>query len=395
MNSQTAGAEVHVPFGGIKSSGFGPHEQGRAAIEFYTEVVTVYVDPEPVDDGSWSRARSAASAPGPVPCWPRRASRSSASISATTTGGSGSRAQRAFRSSGATSATGPRSAGCSTSDEITHVVHLAALLIPLIKRDPPYGTAVNVGGTVNVLDAAKTRGIRVAYAELGGGLLAPRRRRPPVANDAPGHPTTFYGVHKQACEGLARIFWDEERVPSVGIRPFIVYGPGRDVGLTASPSLAMAAAARGEPAAIAFGGRTQLQFAPDTARVFVAAARAAGDGARVFHLGGPAVTLAEIAVAIEDATGLPVEVDEDHAAAVSRGVRRERARRGARRDQVDAARGGRPADDRPAARRSGLNEASTRTSAAPAPTSVQSTAPKPPARSRIAPSSSGEAAESV
>ncbi len=44
VNSQTAGADVHVPFGGIKSSGFGPHEQGRAAIEFYTETVTVYVD---------------------------------------------------------------------------------------------------------------------------------------------------------------------------------------------------------------------------------------------------------------------------------------------------------------------------------------------------------------
>ncbi|MFN2629591.1 MAG: aldehyde dehydrogenase [Gaiellaceae bacterium] len=45
VNSQTAGADVHVPFGGIKGSGFGPHEQGRAAIEFYTETVTVYVDP--------------------------------------------------------------------------------------------------------------------------------------------------------------------------------------------------------------------------------------------------------------------------------------------------------------------------------------------------------------
>jgi aldehyde dehydrogenase (NAD+) len=45
VNSQTAGADVHVPFGGIKASGFGPHEQGRAAIEFYTEIVTVYVDP--------------------------------------------------------------------------------------------------------------------------------------------------------------------------------------------------------------------------------------------------------------------------------------------------------------------------------------------------------------
>lgn len=44
VNSQTAGAEVHVPFGGMKASGFGPHEQGRAAIEFYTDVVTVYHD---------------------------------------------------------------------------------------------------------------------------------------------------------------------------------------------------------------------------------------------------------------------------------------------------------------------------------------------------------------
>ena len=45
VNSQTAGAEVHVPFGGLKASAFGPHEQGRAAIEFYTETVTVYIDP--------------------------------------------------------------------------------------------------------------------------------------------------------------------------------------------------------------------------------------------------------------------------------------------------------------------------------------------------------------
>jgi acyl-CoA reductase-like NAD-dependent aldehyde dehydrogenase len=45
VNSQTAGADVHVPFGGIKSSGFGPHEQGRAAMEFYTETVTIYIDP--------------------------------------------------------------------------------------------------------------------------------------------------------------------------------------------------------------------------------------------------------------------------------------------------------------------------------------------------------------
>ena len=44
VNSQTAGADVHVPFGGVKGSGYGPHEQGRSAREFYTEVVTVYQD---------------------------------------------------------------------------------------------------------------------------------------------------------------------------------------------------------------------------------------------------------------------------------------------------------------------------------------------------------------
>ena len=44
VNSQTAGADVHVPFGGLKGSAWGPHEQGRAAIDFYTESVTVYQD---------------------------------------------------------------------------------------------------------------------------------------------------------------------------------------------------------------------------------------------------------------------------------------------------------------------------------------------------------------
>jgi alpha-ketoglutaric semialdehyde dehydrogenase len=44
VNSQTAGAEVHVPFGGLKESGYGPHEQGRSALQFYTEEVTVYQD---------------------------------------------------------------------------------------------------------------------------------------------------------------------------------------------------------------------------------------------------------------------------------------------------------------------------------------------------------------
>jgi aldehyde dehydrogenase (NAD+) len=44
INAATAGGEPHVPFGGSKGSGYGPREQGRAAREFYTESVTVYLN---------------------------------------------------------------------------------------------------------------------------------------------------------------------------------------------------------------------------------------------------------------------------------------------------------------------------------------------------------------
>ncbi|WP_455360171.1 aldehyde dehydrogenase family protein [Streptomyces sp. SYSU K21746] len=43
INSETAGADPHVPFGGVKASGFGPKEQGRAAREFFTTTKTVYL----------------------------------------------------------------------------------------------------------------------------------------------------------------------------------------------------------------------------------------------------------------------------------------------------------------------------------------------------------------
>ncbi|TCK27613.1 aldehyde dehydrogenase family protein [Pseudonocardia endophytica] len=45
INSETAGADPHVPFGGSKHSGFGPKEQGRAAREFFTTTTTVYLKP--------------------------------------------------------------------------------------------------------------------------------------------------------------------------------------------------------------------------------------------------------------------------------------------------------------------------------------------------------------
>jgi acyl-CoA reductase-like NAD-dependent aldehyde dehydrogenase len=45
VNEESAGVEYQAPFGGVKDSSYGPREQGRAAIEFYTETRTITVRP--------------------------------------------------------------------------------------------------------------------------------------------------------------------------------------------------------------------------------------------------------------------------------------------------------------------------------------------------------------
>ena len=44
VNAPTLGGEVHLPFGGLKSSGVGQREQGVEAVDFFSEVITVYID---------------------------------------------------------------------------------------------------------------------------------------------------------------------------------------------------------------------------------------------------------------------------------------------------------------------------------------------------------------
>ena len=142
----------------------------------------------------------------------------------------------------------------TTLDEhgITNVVHLAALQVPFVREDPERGARVNVHGTVVVLEAAKARLNRIrgiAYASSTAVYNATDRSPAPESGGTA--PSTLYGVFKLANEGTARVYWQDEDVASIGIRPYIVYGPGRDQGLTSGPSLAMAAAARGEAGLVA------------------------------------------------------------------------------------------------------------------------------------------------
>ncbi len=185
--------------------------------------------------------------------------------------------------------------------QATHVIHLAALQVPFCKANPPLGAAVNVVGTVNVFEAAKALGLgQVVYASsfavYGRRSEYAHRVLPP---DAEPRPFTHYGVYKLANEGNARVYWLDDGIASIGLRPYTVYGPGRDQGMTSAPTQAMLAAVKGEPFHIPFGGVCDLQYVDDVARIFVQAARTPVQGALAFNLRGSIVHMEEVVAAIE------------------------------------------------------------------------------------------------
>jgi UDP-glucuronate 4-epimerase len=183
--------------------------------------------------------------------------------------------------------------------DITYVVHLAALQVPFCRADPERGARVNVVGTVVVFEAVKARRDRISGLAFASSTAVYNATDPSPAPEAGGTaPTTLYGTYKLANEGTARVFWADHDVASIGIRPYVVYGPGRDQGMTSGPSVAMAAAARGEGFEIGYGGAAQYDFAPDVGRAFARAARATTDGADVANFPGEPSTMAEVVAAI-------------------------------------------------------------------------------------------------
>jgi UDP-glucuronate 4-epimerase len=185
----------------------------------------------------------------------------------------------------------------------THIIHLAGLQVPFCKADPSLGARVNVVGTVNMFEAAKRVGIKhIVYASsIAVYGLSEEYPEGALAHDAVLKPRTHYGVYKQANEGTARIYALDDGISSIGLRPYTVYGVGRDQGFTSGPTKAMLAAAVGKPYHIPFGGRCAYQLVDDTAKIFVQAARASFQGADVFNLRGSVVHMRDILSAIESA----------------------------------------------------------------------------------------------
>ncbi len=110
------------------------------------------------------------------------------------------------------------------------VFHLAAQIDVRSSVDDPAGdAAVNVLGTINVLEAARTAGSRrVVYSSTGGGLYGDAGVLP-TPEDHPIRPLAPYGQAKLAAEGYCELYARLYGLSAVSLRYGNVYGPRQDV----------------------------------------------------------------------------------------------------------------------------------------------------------------------
>jgi nucleoside-diphosphate-sugar epimerase len=194
---------------------------------------------------------------------------------------------------------------------VTKIIHLAGLQVPTCRADPRLGAMVNILGTINIFEAAKKsdgRVTKVVYAssaavfgasEEGQGQPGqPGQNRAAVESDAGGM-NTHYGAFKRCNEDNARVYFLDNGISSIGLRPLTVYGVGRDTGMTSDPTKAMKAACLGRPFQIRFGGRTDFLYVADCADAFILAAKSDLQGAHVFNSHGETVHMDDVVREIE------------------------------------------------------------------------------------------------
>ena len=186
------------------------------------------------------------------------------------------------------------------------IIHLAALQVPTCRDNPLAGAKVNVIGTLNVFEAAKAQRAaggklpRIIYAS-SAAVFGPDAEyaETHVGDHAALKPTTHYGAFKVCNESSAKAYWIANQIPSVGLRPLTVYGPGRDTGMTSFPTRALAAVIKGQPFEIPFTGKTAYIHMREVADMFITAARHPANDSLVFTVGGDIVDMPDFIAAVE------------------------------------------------------------------------------------------------
>jgi nucleoside-diphosphate-sugar epimerase len=190
----------------------------------------------------------------------------------------------------------------------THLLHLAGLQVPTCRANPLLGARVNVLGTLAVFEAAATlkgqveRVVFASSAAVHGpaGLDSTG----PIGDEVRLAPLTHYGAFKVCNELNAKVYWLDRGVSSVGLRPWTVYGVGRDFGVTSEPTKAIKAVAAGRSYAITYGGLQDLQYVGDVAWTFLECLRAPFEGADSFNVRGSVVPMDRFVATLREVSGV-------------------------------------------------------------------------------------------
>lgn len=162
-----------------------------------------------------------------------------------------------------------RAALAAAAADATHVVHCAAVVGPVpAKADPARAVEVNVGGTGNVLELARARGLPVVNLSTAT-LYGHRPGLEPLDENATPDPIGVYDATKLMAETLCTTYRKTFGVAVASIRTGFVFGHGSRIGEYFLPR-----ALRGEPIEEACGADHSCDFTyvVDLARGLVAAA---------------------------------------------------------------------------------------------------------------------------
>eukprot|EP01089_Gocevia_fonbrunei_P018590 TRINITY_DN6323_c0_g1_i1.p1 TRINITY_DN6323_c0_g1~~TRINITY_DN6323_c0_g1_i1.p1 ORF type:complete len:391 (-),score=95.97 TRINITY_DN6323_c0_g1_i1:32-1204(-) len=191
-----------------------------------------------------------------------------------------------------------------------YIIHLAGQQIPTCRVDPIMGAKVNVLGTLNIFEGVKNFSADktkcIAYAS-SAAIVGPQGDYPAgysLKDDDKHIPRTHYGVFKTANEGNAKVYWWDHKIKSIGLRPFTVYGVGREIGMTSGPTKAVKyltmkhlglldEAKLKQKYPISFVGKTSFNYVDDIANIFIKSVKSQPEGAPSVNIKGEVLDINE------------------------------------------------------------------------------------------------------
>jgi nucleoside-diphosphate-sugar epimerase len=182
------------------------------------------------------------------------------------------------------------------------IIHTAALPIENTCRENPITAFnVNVGGTLNVLEVARERKLKIINLSTYG-VYGERKDLNPISEDDPLRPTGFYPTMKAMAEYLTEIYINTLGVDAIIIRTSWVYGPGL-MTVQTPPSIFLNKILAGESLIMESGREhpLDLTYVKDLANGIFLAYVKKGYKKKIFNIsGGKLHNLSEIADAIKN-----------------------------------------------------------------------------------------------